>query len=187
MNVDQFLRDPVSRRRFFAMSGVGVAGGSAAFLAACGDDDEESFAANDVEILNGALGLEFTAVAAYEAGAPFLEGELKDVGATFLAQEQEHVDGLTAAVRDLGGTAAVAKEMYDFPTLRNQRDVLRFANELENKAVAAYLDAVPKLSTGDLRRTVYTIVANEAEHISVLLGALEQPQVPQAFVTGSAS
>lgn len=187
MDVDQFLRDPVSRRRFFAMSGVGVAGGSAAFLAACGDDDQGGVKASDVEILNNALALEFTSVKAYEAGAPLLKGELKDVGETFLAQEQEHVDGLTAAVNDLGGTAAVAKDAYDFPSLRTQKDVLTFANELENKAVAAYVDAVPKLSTGDLRRTVYTIVATEAEHISVLLGALKQPQVPQAFVTGSAS
>ena len=32
----------------------------------------------------------------------------------------------------------------------------------------------------------HAIVTNEAEHVSVLLGALGRPQVPTAFVTGSA-
>ena len=41
MDIDRFLRDPLSRRRFFHMSGVSVAGGSAVFLAACGDDTKQ--------------------------------------------------------------------------------------------------------------------------------------------------
>lgn len=194
MHVDRFLRDPLSRRRLFRMSGVSLAGGSAAFLAACGDDDTPSGGGEadvsgddaDVEILNSALDLELLAVAAYKAGAELLRGEVLDVAQMFLEQEREHAEGLASAIRDLGGTPNRPKSSYDFPELSGQEDVLRFAVDLENTAVAAYIDALPKISSSELRGTAAAILTNEAEHISVLLGALDMPQVPDAFVIGEA-
>jgi rubrerythrin len=195
MDIDSFLRDPLSRRRFFRMSGVSLAGGSAVFLTACGDDtkspgvqtgaDESDQA--DVEMLNSALDLELMAVAAYKAGAALLKGEVLQIGKAFLEQEQEHADGLSQAIKDAGGTPNRAKSSYDFPKLSSQNDVLRFAVDLENIAIAAYIDALPKLSQGDLRATAAAIVTNEAEHVAVLLGALGENQVPDAFVTGKAA
>ncbi|MDQ3722824.1 MAG: ferritin-like domain-containing protein [Actinomycetota bacterium] len=194
MDLDSFLRDPQSRRRFFRMSGVSVAGTSAVFLAACSDDtknpvkngpDESDMA--DVEILNGALDLELMAVAAYKAGAGKLTGDMLAMVKSFLEQEQEHADGLAAAIEDADGTPNRAKESYDFPVLRSQTDVLRFAVDLENTAIAAYIDALPKLSQGDLRATAASIITNEAEHVSILLDALGREPVPAAFVTGRAA
>ncbi|MEJ7797666.1 MAG: ferritin-like domain-containing protein [Solirubrobacteraceae bacterium] len=194
MDVDGFLRDPHSRRRFFHMSGVSVAAGSAMFLAACGGDDtkspgalgpDESDAA-DVEILNSAVDLELMAVAAYKAGAARLQGDVLQVGKQFLEHEQEHADGLASAIKDAGGKPNRAKSAYDFPELKSQTDVLKFAVDLENTAIAAYIDALPKLGKGDLRATAAAIVANEAEHVAVLLGVLGEQQVPHAFVVGSA-
>ena len=106
------------------------------------------------------------------------------VGKLFLEQEQEHADGLASAIKDAGGTPNRALASYDFPELRSQTDVLRFAVDLENTAIAAYIDALPKLGEGDLRATAAAIVANEAEHVAVLLGALGMEQVPDAFVVG---
>jgi rubrerythrin len=194
MDIDSFLRDPRSRRRFFHMSGVSVAGGSAVFLAACGREDPTSRAPTgpdesdqaDVEILNGALDLELMAVAAYKVAAGQMRGSVLEVGKTFLAQEQEHADGLSAAIKDAGGTPNRAKSSYDFPELRSQNDALRFAVDLENTAIAAYIDALPKLTQGDLRATAAAIVTSEAEHVSVLLDALGRDPVPGAFVTGKA-
>jgi len=193
MDIDSFLRDPLSRRRFFRMSGVSVAGSSAMFLAACGSNTspvqtgpDESDAA-DVEILNSALDLELMAVAAYKAGAARLSGAVLQVGKAFLEQEQEHADGLAGAIRDAGGTPNRAKASYDFPALGSQTDVLKFAVELEGTAIAAYIDALAKFSQGDLRATAAAILTNEAEHMAVLLGALDLPQVPEAFVTGQQS
>jgi rubrerythrin len=194
MDIDGFLRDLSSRRRFFHMAGVSVAGGSAVFLAACGREDptsrpptgpDESDQA-DVEILNGALDLELMAVAAYKVAAGQMKGAVLEVGKTFLAQEQEHADGLSAAIEDAGGTPNRAKSSYDFPELRSQNDALRFAVDLENTAIAAYIDALPKLTQGDLRATAAAIVTSEAEHVSVLLDALGRDPVPGAFVTGKA-
>lgn len=197
MDIDSFLSDPYSRRRFFRRSGVivGAAGGSAMFLAACGDStttpnvltgpDESDQA--DVEILNGALDLELLAVAGYKLAAGRLRGSFLDIGKKLLAQEQEHADGLAAAIEDAGGTPNRAKSSYDFPELRTQAGALRFAVDLENTAIAAYIDALPKLSQGDLRATAAGIITNEAEHVAVLLDALGRDPVPAAFVTGKAS
>jgi len=197
MEIDSFLRDPLSRRRFFAGSGVSIAGGSAMFLAACGDDGADTgrvvpttpkeAEAADVEILNGALDLELMAVAAYKAGAAKLRGDVLQIGKLFIEQEQEHADALTSAIKDAGGTPNRAKSSYDFPELRSQRDALRFAVELENTAVAAYIDALPKFTNTDLRGTASAILTTEAEHISVLLGALGRPPAARAFVTGEAA
>jgi rubrerythrin len=192
MDIDRFLRDPLSRRRFFRTAGVSVAGGSAMFLAACGDDTKSPNSATapdesdqaDAEILNSALDLELMAVAAYKAAAPLLKGEVLKVGKRFLEHEQEHADGLMSAIKGAGGTPNRAKASYDFPRLRSQADALRFAVDLENTAIAAYIDALPKLGKGDLRATAAAIVSTEAEHVAVLLGALGEQQVPDAFVVG---
>jgi rubrerythrin len=195
MDIDSFLHDPRSRRRFFHMSGVSVAGGSAVFLAACGREDPTSRAAAgpdesdqaDVEILNGALDLELMAVAAYKAAAGQMRGSVLEIAKTFLAQEQEHADGLSAAIEDAGGTPNRAKSSYEFPELRSQDDALKFAVDLENTAIAAYIDALPKLTQGDLRATAAAIVTSEAEHVAVLLDALGRDPAPNAFVTGRAA
>lgn len=195
MDIDRFLREPQSRRRFFRRSGVIIgAGGTAAFLAACGDGATRSVVTGpdesdraDVEILNGALDLELLAVAAYKAAAPRMRGRVLEIGKRFLEQEQEHADGLATAIEDVGGTPNRPKSSYDFPRMRTQQDVLRFAVELENTAIAAYIDALPKFSQGELRATVASIVTNEAEHVAVLLDARGMQPVPEAFVTGSSS
>ncbi len=194
MDLDSFLRDPQSRRRFFRMSGISVVGASAVFLAACSDDAKNPVAVGpdesdqaDVEILNGALDLELMAVAAYKAGAGKLTGDRLATAKSFLEQEQEHADALVAAIRDADGTPNRAKQSYDFPVVRSQADVLRFALDVENTAIAAYIDALPKLSQGDLRATAASIITNEAEHLSVLLESLGREPVPAAFVTGRAA
>jgi bacterioferritin (cytochrome b1) len=195
MDIEGFPRDPLSRRRFMSASGVSLAGGSAALLAACGDDtkspgvqtgpDESDQA--DVEILNSVLDLELMAVAAYKASAALLTGDVLQVGKAFLEQEQEHADGLAQAIKDAGGTPNRAKASYDFPKLSSQNGALKFAADLENTVIAAYIDALPKLSQRDLRATAAAIVTTAAEHVAVLLGALGDNQVPDAFVTGKAA
>lgn len=193
------MSDPLSRRRFFRASGATAIGGSAVLIAACGDDQTggagigggraraEGSEEADIEILNSALDLEHMAVAAYKAGASKLRGSVLDVAQQFLEQEQEHAQGLVAAIKDMGGTANRAKSSYDFPELSGEQAVLRFAMRIENTAVAAYIDALPKLSDAELRATAASIVTNEAEHIAVLRGALGLNRVPDAFVRGVAS
>ena len=63
--------------------------------------------------------------------------------------------------------------------------MLRFALDVENTQVSAYGDSLGVVVTPALRATLLSILGTEAEHMSVLLGALGQPQAPQAFVTGN--
>ncbi len=188
------LRDPRSRREFFRLAGVTTLAGSAALLTACGDDDgggtatSEEGGKGDVTILNAALDLEHTAIALYTAGVPVLRGAARTLGRAFLAQEKEHAAALVHTIEELGGTPSRARPAAEyrriFPRLRSQDDVLRFAVDLENTAISAYLGSVAKLSAPALRQTATAINANEAEHVSALLGALGKPEVTNAFVTG---
>jgi rubrerythrin len=188
MDVDRFLADPRSRRAFLREAGVVTVGSSAVFLAACGkkksSELNEDAAKRDAEILNGALDLEHTAIAVYTAGAPLLKGDVLKLGRQFLSQEKEHADALETAIRNAGGRPNRPKPSYDFPSVTDQAGTLKLATMIENIAIAAYLDAIPKLASGDLRATAASIVTNEAEHVAVLLGAQGRPQVPGAFVLG---
>jgi len=192
MDVARIIRDPISRRRFFGRAGVTFVGGSAVFLSACGESQDQKDEENepsspeaDIDILNDALALELTAVEAYTKGAPLLTGAVLGAGEAFLAHEEEHAAALEQAIVDLGGKATAVKQELDYSALQTQEDVLEFANNLENVAISAYVDSIPKLSSGPLRATASQIVTNEAEHVSVLLAALGVPAVPSAFVAGN--
>ena len=61
----------------------------------------------DAAILEAAIGLEQTAVVAYDTAAAsgLLDPAVEDVAILFRDQEQEHADALITALEDLGGTA----------------------------------------------------------------------------------
>lgn len=193
MEVGRIIRDPHTRRRFFGNAGVTFVGGSAVFLSACGSnqdlkDEQEQLADTpeaDVAILNDALSLELTAVEAYTRAGQLLQGAVAAVGASFLEQEREHAAAIERAVKDLGGRPTKEVLELDFSDIGSQEDALQFATNLENVAIAAYVDSIPKLSSGDLRATAAQIVANEAEHVTVLQAALGNPPVASAFVSGN--
>jgi rubrerythrin len=189
----------VDRRRFLTAS-LGLAGGSA-LLTGCGKQNKaqgdiagekpeksapEAAASDvsDVVVLNSALDLEHRAVAAYTAAIGALSGPNLRTAREFRDHERAHVLALTRAIKSMGGTPNQAAGHYSFPRLTTQNAVLRFAINLENTAVAAYVDAIPRLNTAGLRAETAAIVATEAEHLAVLNGALSQRSSPTAFVTG---
>jgi len=143
----------------------------------------------DAGILEAAIGLEQTAVVAYETAAK--SGKLKPpveaAARLFQKQEQEHADALVAALHDLGGTPPAAPRASDVEGLsdvRNQNDILNFAIELEKMTVVAYVDAAGKLRSPELVKTGAQIVSNEAQHLVVLREALGKDPVPGAFEAG---
>ena len=183
-----------SRRDFFRLAGLTTVGGSAVLLAACADDDDENAPVletpteRDIRLLNSALDLENTAIVAYGVGAQLLGGRTLELGRQILAHEREHAAALTRAIKGLGGNPTTPRRQEEilrqFPNLSSPTDVLRFAVDLENAVIEAYLDALPKLSRPTLRRTVGAIVSSEAEHISVLLGALNPGDPSRAGARG---
>jgi rubrerythrin len=144
-------------------------------------------AANDIGILNSALGAEHEAVAAYEVAAEsgLLEKPVLGLASQFQGHHRAHVDLLTKTVAKLGGRPVVAKARYTFPTdkLKTQADVLRFAALLEKGAVSAYLNAVPVFGNRDLAKAAASILGDEAMHWAVLRQAVGENPVPDAFVS----
>jgi rubrerythrin len=177
-------------------------GGAGSLLAACGSNknkgegpiagekSQDSSAerpgtdVNDVVVLNSAIDLEHQAVAAYTAALDVLTGDNLRSAREFRDQERQHLVRLSAAIKQIGGKPNPARSSYAFPRLRDETAVLRFASRLENTAIAAYIDALPRLNDPDMRAAGASILANEAEHLAVLNSALGLRTAPDAFVTG---
>jgi bacterioferritin (cytochrome b1) len=178
-----------SRRAFLGESGLVLSASAVALLAGCDSlaaAQKNSDATADVAILNSALGSEREAIAAYQLGADsgLLEPGIKAVALKFQGHHKAHADLLGATVAKLGGQPVAARKQYDFPVekLKNQADVLRFAAQLEQGAVSAYLAAVPAFGNRDLARAAASILGDEAMHWAVLRNVLGDDPVPAAFV-----
>ena len=178
-----------ARRSFLGRSGLVLSGTAVALLAG-----NEALAAktsgasnNDVQILNTALGAEFEAIAAYQLGAEskLLEKPVLDLALTFQGHHKAHAELLSNAIGKLGGKAVMAKDTYNFPVnqLKVQADVLKFAAQLEQGAVSAYLGAVPLFGNRDLAKAAASILGDEAMHLAILRQALGEVPVPSAFMS----
>src|SRR5687768_1438058 len=177
-----------ARRVFLGRSSLMLSGAAVALLA--GRDVLAAKAggstAADAQILNTALGAELEAIAAYQVGAEsgLLQKPVLQLAVQFQGHHKEHADLLAKTVQQLGGKAVSAKKKYDFPVegLKNQADVLRFAAQLEQGAVSAYLGAVPLFGNRDLSKAAASILGDEAMHWAILRNALGENPVPDAFV-----
>ena len=194
MSFLQILQTPAmqpSRRKFLGETGLILSASAVALLAGCenlaaAQKNGDGAAANDVAILNTALGAEREAVAAYQLGADsgLLDVSAKVLALKFQGHHKAHADILAATVSKLGGQPAEVKKKYEFPVekLKNQVDVLKFAAQLEQGAVSAYLGAVPLFGNRDLSRAAASILGDEAMHLAILRNALGEDPVPSAFV-----
>jgi hypothetical protein len=180
----------LARRDFVKLAAVAAPG---ALFSACGGEDDSpplTPAEIDVRILNRILGYEHAMGAAYAAGLPLLRGAVRSRARLFLEQEREHVRALRTAVGDLGGVPAVARTMEEyrrsFPALHDGADVLRFAIDLENRVVRAYVEVSGDIADREVRQRVGSILTCDAEHVAMLRAAAGRAPVPDAFVTGTA-
>ena len=55
---------------------------------------------------------------------------------------------------------------------------------IERAQLAAYLDALPTLSQPKIRAAAAAILANDAQHVSVLRASMGLAPLPSPFVTG---
>jgi len=195
--VHEILHDPRTRRAFLRTAGSGLAGSSSVLLTACGGGSGQTkkqsaaasvtlaIRASDIEILNGVLDLEHTAVAAYTAGIPLLSGRPAAAATRFLGQELSHATALERMIKGAGGKPNPPRASYDLGNPRGPADVLAMLNAMEESLVDVYIDAIPKLLPGWLRATAATILANEGQHISVLRAARGLAPAPSAFLTAN--
>jgi len=138
----------------------------------------------DVDILNFALTLEFLETEFYTLAADQVKGlsddesklteELRD-------NEAEHVDALTATIKQLGGKP-VAKPEFDFGGAFGSRATyLKTANTLEDTGVSAYNGAAPMIKSGEVLGAAGGIVQVEARHAALIRLIRNKPPAPAAF------
>jgi hypothetical protein len=167
-----------------------VSAGAVMALAGCGSSARhrkipDAVADHDVLLLDGVLALERRAIAAYTAGIPLLVGVQREAATTFLRQELAHAGTLLAEVRNAGGAITERAQSYELGSPTGPRGVLELLHKVEQAEIAAYLAAIPNLSSGRLRAIAAAILADQAQHVVVLRAALGETPVPSPFVTGT--
>ena len=188
--------DPACRRGLLRAAGLSLAGSAGLLLAACGGSHSSSSQASttttsgpvpdslDAALLNHLLDLEHMGVAAYTAGIPLLSPAGRKDGQLFLTQELSHAGELGGLVKQAGGKPHKGRETYNLGHPRTEDDVLNLLHRIERAQINAYLDAIPKVSLGSTRAALAAVLANDAQHISVLRLSLGRRPIPTALVTG---
>jgi hypothetical protein len=178
-----------ARRSFLKQSGLAVAGG--ALLTATGGltsftrlgGTAAAQELTDTAIAGYAQGIELAAVAAYEAAAPKLSGDVLAVASLFARHHQEHADAFGAAA---GGDAqpepnaklveAVTPTLEAVaaaePSEELTAQILAFAKDVENQAAYTYAFALTALQDAAFAGATSTILPIEAQHATVLSLAL---------------
>ena len=180
------------RRLFTASGGLALSAGAIALLAGCSTAGATN-PANDVGILNVALGLEHEAISAYQLGAQsgLLQKPVLDVAVAFQAHHKDHRDALIATIRKLGGSPVAAKpdaevaRALNAAALKNQIDVLRLAQRLERGAANAYIGVIPSFEDKALAQVSARLAADETMHWTALTGALADQLPPKALSFGA--
>jgi hypothetical protein len=132
----------------------------------------------DVEILNFALTLEYLEADFYNVKGRqlSLSGKAKSYAKAFGEEEADHVNALTAVIKQMGGKP-VAKPKFVFP-VSSQSTFVALASVLENTGVGAYNGAAPSLQSKQVLAAAGGIVQVEARHaaaINLLLGKSPTP------------
>ena len=149
--------------------------------------------AQDVGILNVALGLEHEAIGAYQLGAEsgLLQKPVLDIAVLFQSQHKAHRDALVGAIQKFGGMPVETRPLGDYAaalkadTLKSQTDVLMLAARLERGAVNAYLGVIPSFQDTGLAQVSGRLAADETMHWTVLAQALGQPLPKMALSFGA--
>jgi len=184
-----------SRRLLLNRAGATLAGAGVLALSGCGHKAKSGrqsvsklprpIQVHDVEILRRALELERRTVAAYTAGIPLLKRSDAKAAKQFLNEELQHTGELLGLIKAAGGKLIAPAASYDIGHPHDDAGVLTLLHELERAQISAYLSSLPKLSPGPVRAAVASILANDAQHVSILRLAQGLSPAPSAFVTGS--
>ena len=138
----------------------------------------------DVDILNFALTLEYLETAFYTEALKNVQGlggESKQIAETLRDNEAEHVDALTATIKDLGGKPVAAPGVDFGKAFANEKSFLKTAQTFEDLGVSAYNGAAPQIKLKEVLGAAGGIVQVEARHAAAIRFLRGQPITPGAF------
>jgi len=138
---------------------------------------------SDVEILNFALTLEYLESTFYEEAKTRAKasGELKSLVNLLAEDEKQHVEALTATIKQLGGKP-VAEPKFDFP-YSGTSGFLKLAQTFEDTGVSAYNGAAPMIKSKEVLAASGGIVQVEARHAAAIRLQNSEEPAPAAFDT----
>ena len=148
--------------------------------------------ADDIDVLNYALTLEYLESAFYQQGqaANLLTGTEKDYLDKIAADEAYHVTAITATIKQLGGTPVAAPGVNFGASFDSRSSYLTTSHTFENVGVGAYLGAAGYIKDKAVLQAAAGIFGVEARHAAVvgnLLGLKAEGGVYMgAFETGVA-
>ena len=140
-----------------------VVGGAALLGALASVPEADATSANDVDILNYALTLEYVQASFYTEAERInaLRGNARQASEVVGAVERAHV----RAIRKALGSAAVSRPTFNFRgTTEDQRKFLKTAVAFEDLAVAAYKAQAPRIRSKAILAVAVSIHSVEARH-----------------------
>ena len=173
-------------RQAFMVRGA-VAAGSVYGLSTVGPFVSRAIAQDgrgDIDVLNFALTLEYLETAFYTRALKStrgLGGEARKLANTLRDNETEHVDALTATIKDLGGSPVAAPGVDFGKALKSERSFLKTAQTLEDLGVGAYNGAAPHITSKEVLGAAGGIVQVEARHAAAIRFLRGRPITDGAF------
>jgi rubrerythrin len=195
----ELASDPASRKRFLKMvGGTGAASAFGIFLAACGSDDKQpaakpktaGSAKQDLAIVQYALTLEHLETDFYNAvitSGAIKDKKLGDVAKMIRDNELQHVQALTATVKQLGGTPKKPKTNFDAVIKGGKDMILQTAATVENLGAAAYLGQAPRIKSKEVLAAALSIHTVEGRHAAALNQVVGKTIVPDGAFAKPAS
>lgn len=181
------MDDGSTRGEFLKKFAVGAGGVAiAASLigpATAGAATSRRSAANDIEILQYALTLEYLEAEFYVQAtrARGITGRNKEFARVVAKHELAHVAAIKATLRALG-TTPVAKPRFDFKGTNRSNGVFqKTALALEETGVSAYIGQAPYILNEDVLFAAARIATVEARHAAWIRTILDLNPAPNAF------
>lgn len=178
------FHDESARRNFIKVAALVGAGST---LVAATRHDKKAFAdatANDLEILNYALTLEYLEAEFYTRGVSggALKGRALELVTPIRDHEKEHVAVVTQTVKDLGGKPAT-KPTFQFPagTFTSKAKFLATASAFEELGVTAYHGQVPRIDDADVLKAAASIAGVESRHAAIVADLMGGNPFPASF------